>query len=120
MSKKKNVSRRKFLRTATLVCVSLIVASLITVGCGATPTPEMVTVVETVVVEKEVAGETITVIETVEVEKIVEVEKTVEVEKIVEVEKVVEVTAVPQASGERVPIVFLSQETDPLSVAVVP
>jgi multiple sugar transport system substrate-binding protein len=104
MSEKKNVSRRKFLHTAVLGCVGLIVAGLIVVGCGATPA--VVTVVETVVVEKEVEGETVTVIETVEVEKVVEVEK------------IVEVTAVPQPSGERVPIVFLSQETDPLSVAI--
>jgi ABC-type glycerol-3-phosphate transport system substrate-binding protein len=82
MSKEKNVSRRELSRTATLVCVGLIVAGLITVGCVA-PTSEVVTVVETV-----------------------------------EVEKVVEVTAVPEPEGERVPIVFLSQETDPLSVEI--
>ena len=103
MSKKKNVSRREFLRTAVLVCVSLIVAGLITVGCASTtPTPEVVTVVETVIVEKEVEGETVTIIETVEVEKIVEVQ----------------VTEEPKEEVERVPIVFLSQETDPLSVAI--
>ena len=98
MSKKKNVSRREFLRKVTLICVGLIVSGLISVGCAATPTPEVVTVVETVIVEKEVEGETITIVETVEVEKIVEA------------------TAVPEQ--ERVPIVFLSQETDPLSVEI--
>ena len=53
-------------------------------ACG-TAAPETITVVETVIVEKE--GETITVIETVEVEKEVEVVK--EVEKEVVVEKVI-------------------------------
>ena len=63
MSKKKNFS----FRTVILVCVGLIVAGLIIVGCTtATPTPEVVTVVETVVVEKEVEGETVTIVETVE------------------------------------------------------
>jgi multiple sugar transport system substrate-binding protein len=111
MSKKveqKNVSDRKFLRTAVLGCIGLIIISILIVGCAATAEPEVVTVVETVVVEKEVEGETVTVIETVEVEKIVEVENTVEVE----------VTPVPAPVGERVPIVFLSQETDPLSVEI--
>jgi len=107
MSKKKNVSRREFFLTVVLVFVSLIFVSLITAGCTtATPTPEVVTVIETVVVEKEVEGETVTIVETVEVEKIVEVEK------------VVEATAEPQEEVERVPIVFLSQETDPLSVEI--
>lgn len=50
-------------------------------ACGsAAPEPEVVTVVETVVVEKEVEGETVTVVETVVVEKEVEVVKEVEVE----------------------------------------
>ena len=52
-------------------------------ACGPAPTPETITVVETVVVEKEVQGETVTVVETVVVEKEVEVE--VEVVKEVEV-----------------------------------
>jgi ABC-type glycerol-3-phosphate transport system substrate-binding protein len=60
-------------------------------ACGAAATPETITVIETVVVEKEVEGETVTVVETVEVIKEVEVEK--EVEKIVEKEVVVEVEA---------------------------
>jgi oligopeptide transport system substrate-binding protein len=47
-------------------------------ACGAAQ-PETITVVETVVVEKEVQGETVTVVETVEVVKEVEVEKVVEV-----------------------------------------
>jgi multiple sugar transport system substrate-binding protein len=82
----KKHSFREFFRTATFVCVSLIVVGLISAGCSATP--EVVTVVETVVVEKIVEGETVTIVETV------------------------------KAPGERVPIVFLSQETDPLSVAI--
>ena len=80
----KKLSVRKFLRTATFVCVSLIVVGLISAGC--TAAPEVVTVVETVVVE----GETVTIIEQAE----------------------------PAEPTERVPIVFLSQETDPLSVAI--
>jgi ABC-type glycerol-3-phosphate transport system substrate-binding protein len=63
-----------------IVIASLMVLALIAAQCGAAPTPE--TIVETVVVEKEVEGETITVVETV----VVEVVETVEVEKIVEVE----------------------------------
>jgi oligopeptide transport system substrate-binding protein len=61
----------------------LLIAGLlagVAVACGAAQ-PETVTVVETVVVEKEVQGETVTVVETVEVTK--EVEKVVE--KVVEV-----------------------------------
>jgi oligopeptide transport system substrate-binding protein len=48
-----------------------------TTGCGGFGQPETVTVVETVIIEKEIKGETITVVETVEVEK--EVVKEVEV-----------------------------------------
>lgn len=81
----KKHSFREFLRTATFVFVSLIVVGLISAGC--TATPEVVTVVETVVVETIVEGETVTIIEQAE-------------------------------PTERVPIVFLSQETDPLSVAI--
>jgi ABC-type glycerol-3-phosphate transport system substrate-binding protein len=102
MSKKKN-SYRKLFRATTIVCVGLMIAGLVLAGCStATPTPEVVTVVETVVVEKEVEGETVTVVETVEVEKIVEVL----------------VTEEPEEEVEQVPIVFLSQETDPLSVEI--
>jgi peptide/nickel transport system substrate-binding protein len=72
-------------RTLLLVVLLAIAAGL--VACAAA-TPETVTVVETVVVEKEVEGETVTVVETVEVEKVVEVE----------VEKEVVVTATPEAS----------------------
>lgn len=101
MFKRKIISSRKLFRTVTLICAVLMIASMITTGC-ASPSPEVI--VETVIVEKEVEGETVTVIETVEVEKIVEVEK------------VVEATPVPEQ--DRVPIVFLSQETDPLSVEI--
>ena len=63
----------------------LVVAGLMALvaACGGAAQTETVTVVETVVVEKEVQGETVTVVETVVVEKEVEVEKvvTVEVEK---------------------------------------
>ena len=56
-----------------------MLAALLLVACqpAAQPTPETVTVIETVVVEKEVEGETVTVVETVEVE--VEVVQEVEV-----------------------------------------
>ncbi len=67
----------------TLLFVAIFaMLALIAAQCGAAPTPETITVVETVIVEKE--GETVTVVETVEVEKIVE--KEVEVVKTVEVE----------------------------------
>ncbi len=61
-----------------------VMLALIAVACGAAPTPQTITVVETVVVEKEVQGETVTVVETVVVEK--EVVKEVEVEKAVDLE----------------------------------
>lgn len=64
-----------------LIVALFAVLALVAAQCGPAPTPEVVTVVETVVVEKEVAGETITVVETVEVEKVVEKEVIVEVEK---------------------------------------
>lgn len=64
--------------------VVAVMLALIAAQCGPPPTPETITVVETVVVEKEVQGETVTVVETVEVEK--EVIKEVEVEKVVTVE----------------------------------
>jgi peptide/nickel transport system substrate-binding protein len=60
-----------------LVISIMVMLGLLLSAC-ATATPETITVVETVVVEKEVEGETVTVIETVEVEK--EVVKEVEVE----------------------------------------
>ena len=67
-----------------LIGIFVVSALLVLVAaCGPAPTPETITVVETVVVEKEVQGETVTVVETVEVVKEVEVE----------VEKMVEVTA---------------------------
>jgi peptide/nickel transport system substrate-binding protein len=65
-------------KSLTLIAV-LVILSLVLTTCGATPEPEVVTVVETV-----------------EVEKQVEVVETVEVEKTVVEEKVVEVTAVPE------------------------
>ena len=49
---------------------------------------------------------------------VVPTSEVVTVVETVEVEKIVEVTAVPEPEGERVPIVFLSQETDPLSVEI--
>jgi oligopeptide transport system substrate-binding protein len=67
-----------FSKKALLFVVVMVLLGVIA-ACGAQPEPQ--TIVETVIVEKEVAGETITVVETVEVEK--EVVK--EVEKIVEV-----------------------------------
>jgi len=58
-----------FRKTLPVIAV-LIVLSVIMAACA---TPETVTVVETVEVEKIVEGETITIIETVEVDKVVEV-----------------------------------------------
>ena len=69
-----------YLRTGLCLLLLMIVSA-----CG-TAQPETVTVVETVVVEKEVEKE-VKVVETVEVEKEVKVVETVEVEKVVEVEK---------------------------------
>lgn len=60
-------------KTVLLVLVVSLLAALV-VACGAAPTPQTITVVETVVVEKEVQGETVTVVETVEKEVIKEVE----------------------------------------------
>ena len=78
------------------------VAMLAIVAACQPAQPETVTVVETVIVEKE--GETVTVVETVEVEveKVVEkeVEKVVETVKEVEVERLVEVAgALPYPEG---------------------
>ncbi len=66
-------------RTVFLLLSMAALLTLLAAQCGATPTPERIVekVVETVVVEKEVAGETVTVIETVEVEVVKEVEKEV-------------------------------------------
>jgi ribose transport system substrate-binding protein len=74
----------------------LLVSAILTVlaaACGAQPA-EPQTIIETVVVEKEVE-KIVEVVETVEVEveKVVEVVETVEVEKVVEVVKEVEVEA---------------------------
>ncbi len=70
-----------FSKKIAFLLVVAVMLGLVAACGGAAPQPEVVTVVETVIVEKEVQGETITVVETVEVEK--EVIK--EVEKIVEV-----------------------------------
>ncbi len=63
-----------------MLILAFTILSVLIVACD-TGEPETVTVVETVVVEKE--GETVTVVETVEVEKEVTVVETVEVEKII-------------------------------------
>ncbi len=66
-------------KKSLLVLGILVIASMLFAACQPAPASEAetITVVETVVVEKE--GETI--VETIEVEKVVEVEKIVEVEK---------------------------------------
>lgn len=69
------------LKKLTLLLVVFAVLALIAAQCGPAPTPETVTVVETVVVEKE---KEVKVVETVEVEK--EVVKEVEKEVVVTVE----------------------------------
>lgn len=71
-------------RTALLLFSVTVLLTLLAAQCGATPTPE--TIVQTVVVTKEVAGETVKVVETVEVVK--------------EVEKEVVVTATPEPMAE--------------------
>jgi peptide/nickel transport system substrate-binding protein len=71
-----------------ILLISLMTLVAVLAACAGA-TPETVTVVETVIVEKEVEGETVTVVETVVVEKEVAVE--------VEVEKEVVVTATPEA-----------------------
>jgi peptide/nickel transport system substrate-binding protein len=76
-------------KRTTLVLVSVaLVAAFLLAQCAPAPEPEVV--IETVVVEKEVAGETI--VETVEVEVV----KEVEVEKEVPVEVVVTATPEPR------------------------
>ncbi|HXV44777.1 MAG TPA: ABC transporter substrate-binding protein [Anaerolineae bacterium] len=89
--------KRKSLFLVILLGVSIMILAFIS-ACGAAPTPETITVVETVVVEKEVQGETVTVVETVEVIKEVEVEKVVTVEVPVEAEGD---AAVPAAEADR-------------------
>ena len=74
-----------FSKKAVLLFVIVALLSMIA-ACGGAAQPNTVTVVETVVVEKEVQGETVTVVETVEVIKEVEVEKVVTQEVIKEVE----------------------------------
>ena len=61
-----------------LITMTSLIMIVVAAACGGAAAPETITVVETVVVEKEVQGETVTVVETVVVEK--EVEKVVEVE----------------------------------------
>ncbi len=72
-----------FSKKAFLLLVTVALLSVIAAQCGAAQ-PQTVTVVETVVVEKEVQGETVTVVETVEVVK--EVEKVVTQEVVKEVD----------------------------------
>jgi oligopeptide transport system substrate-binding protein len=76
-----------FSKKAILLFVIVALLSLIAAACGSVQ-PQTITVVETVIVEKEVQGETVTVVETVEVIKEVEVEKVVtqEVEVVTEVD----------------------------------
>lgn len=61
-------------KRSALFLAATVMLLIALAACGPSPTPETVTVVETVIVEKEVEGETVTVVETVEVEKEVEVE----------------------------------------------
>ncbi len=75
-------------RTAFLLFSVTVLLLLLAAQCGPAPTPQ--TIVETVIVEKEVEGETVTVVETVEVEVVKEVE----------VEKEVVVTATPEPMEE--------------------
>ncbi len=55
-----------FSKKTLLLVLVIAMLGAIAAQCGAAPTPETVTVVQTVVVTKEVAGETVTVVETVE------------------------------------------------------
>lgn len=81
-----------------LAALLLLAVGVLVAACGSQPTPQTVTVVETVVVTKEVEGETKTVVETVEVIQTVEVE----------VEKEVVVTATPEP-GRQTLIVGMAQ-----------
>jgi oligopeptide transport system substrate-binding protein len=67
-------SKRIFLFLIISIVMALVAA------CGGAAAPGTITVVETVIVEKEVAGETVTVVETVEVVKEVEKEVVKEVD----------------------------------------
>ncbi len=60
-----------FSKKTLLLVVVIAMLAAIAAQCGAAPTPETVTVVQTVVVTKEVQGETVTVVETVEKEVVV-------------------------------------------------
>jgi len=85
------------------IVLLLVVAILLglVVACGGAAQPETITVVQTVVVEKEVQGETVTVVETVVVEK--------------EVEKIVEVPAAAEP-GEDVVTLNVNWNTEPPSL----
>jgi peptide/nickel transport system substrate-binding protein len=86
-----------------LLLVVLAVALAGMAACaGAAPEVITETVVETVVVEKEVEGETVTVVETVEVVKEVEVEKVVTVEVENEAEALRRKTVIFDIGGGRV------------------
>ncbi len=93
-------------RTMVIAVVLLIAITGLAARCGAAPTPQTVTVVETVEVIKEVQGETITVVETVEVIQTVEVE----------VQKEVVVTATPEP-GRQMLIVAMPQAPTSLDPA---
>jgi oligopeptide transport system substrate-binding protein len=75
-----------FSKKAFLLLVIVALLSVIAAQCAGAAEPQTVTVVETVVVEKEVQGETVTVVETVEVIKEVEKIVTQEVEVVTEVD----------------------------------
>lgn len=89
--------RHKWLLLLIAAAVMAVIAA-----CGGPAQPETVTVVETVIVEKEVEGETVTVVETVVVEKEVEVE----VEKIVTVEVEVQSEAAMADAERRKTVIF--------------
>jgi hypothetical protein len=83
-----------------LLLVAAIMAGI--AACGGAAQPETISVVETVIVEKEVEGETVTVVETVVVEKEVQVE----VEKVVTVEVPVESEAAVAEAERRKTVIF--------------
>jgi peptide/nickel transport system substrate-binding protein len=87
-----------------LVLLIAALALFIIAACGGPAQPETVTVVETVIVEKEIEGETVTVVETVEVVK--EVVKEVEKVVTVEVEKEVESEAAVAEAERRKTVIF--------------
>ena len=72
------------IKKTLIILAVLAMLGVIAAQCGAAPTPETVTVVQTVVVEKE---KEVKVVETVEVEKEVKVVETVEVVKEVPAER---------------------------------